>query len=68
MCEYQDGLDTSITVLVILNLVIAVAVYEMHVVEGSLVSVFSRWFIQFCLDISASYHTKVLYTKLTPGV
>jgi len=37
LCESQDGLGVSVTVLVIPNLVIAVAGNGIHVVEGILV-------------------------------
>jgi len=56
LCESQDGLGVSVTVLVIPNLVIAVAGNGIHVVEGILVPLapppsfflLPRWFFQFC--------------------
>jgi hypothetical protein len=74
LCESQDGPDASVTVLVILNLVIAVTGKGMHVVEGILVpppppplSPLQGGLSSF-LAMSVSCRTKIQYTKITPGV
>jgi len=71
LCESQDSLGASITVLVILNLVIAVAGIGMHVVEGILVplppSPLPDGFSSF-VAMNVSCHNKIQCTKITPGV
>jgi len=75
LCESQDGLGVSVTVLVIPNLVIAVAGNGIHVVEGILVplappplfSFFPDGFSSF-VAMSVSCHNKIQCTKITPGV
>jgi len=52
LCESQDGLGASVTVLVIPNFVITVAGNGMCGVEGILIPLLPspppRWFVQFC--------------------
>lgn len=72
MCESQDGLGASVTVLVIPNLIIAVAGNGMHGVEGILVPLppFSPLpdGLSSFVAMSVSCHNKIWCTKITPGV